>query len=151
MVKNKINNISNQFIETICKRLAENKQVRRTLPIWGRVHIDRQLPFLCIYRKPQQDDNAMPERLIMGEASYLIATGNRRQQKQLSVLVKNIVTTLKENFGTFLIVEVWTTPEDNNENELVDNYKPVFKIFKPTKTSILSTIETLEKTLKSIK
>jgi uncharacterized protein (TIGR02421 family) len=151
LVKKKTEIISDQFINTICKRLSENKQVRRTLPLWGRVHIDRQLPFLCIYRNLQQDDNAMSERLIMGEASYLIATGNRRQQKQLAVLVKSIVNTLKDKFGTFLIVEVWTTPEDNKEKELVDNYRPEFKIIKPTKTSILSTIDTLEKSLKSIK
>ncbi len=44
--------ISDRFIQTVCTRLAENKQVRRTLPLGGRLHIDRQLPFLCIYRRP---------------------------------------------------------------------------------------------------
>jgi glutathione synthase len=46
--------------------------VRRALPGWGRLHIDRQLPFLCVYRRLPQDDNSKFERLIMGEASYLI-------------------------------------------------------------------------------
>ena len=39
------NTISDQFISQVGTRLSENKRVRQTLPIWGRVHIDRQLPF----------------------------------------------------------------------------------------------------------
>lgn len=150
MVKAKLKAISNRFIETICARLADNKRVRRTLPIWGRVNIDRQLPFLCIYRRLQVDDKSMSERLIMGEASYLITTGERRQRKQLSLLVKRIAGTLKESFGSFLIVEIWMAPEKDSDNELPP-YKPVFKIISPKKTAISSAIETLERTLKEIK
>ena len=38
--------INRRFIKTVCERLVENKQVRRTLPDGGRLHFDRQLPFL---------------------------------------------------------------------------------------------------------
>ena len=149
MVEIKTNTISNRFIETVCSRLAANKQIRRSLPQWGRVHIDRQLPFICVYRR-QHDDTSLSERLVMGEASYLITSSNRKHQKQLSLLIKNIAQTLKKLFGSFLIVEVWITADDAPYAEFPP-YKPVFKIIKPKKTTITSTIETLERTLKEIK
>lgn len=148
MVTVKTPTISDRFIKTICTRLAENKQVRRSLPVWGRVHIDRQLPFICIYRRKKDDDISLSERLIMGEASYLIATAQRRQHKQLALLIKNIAQTLKQSFGSFLMVEIWVSTDDDKERS---PYKPVFKIIKPQKTAITSTIETLDRALKEIK
>ncbi len=44
--------ISQQLIEAVCQRLANNERVRRTIPGKGRLHIDRQVPFLCVYRQP---------------------------------------------------------------------------------------------------
>ena len=150
MEKPKPKIISNHFIETICARLAENKQVRRTLPEWGRLHIDRQLPFLCIYRQVKEDDFSLTQRLIMGEASYLIASGNRKQQKQLSIMVHNIAQTLKESFGAFLIVEIWNST-DAESNVALKPFQPSFKVLHPKKTNISSTIETLTRILKGIK
>ncbi|MCY4568916.1 MAG: hypothetical protein OXD49_11470 [Candidatus Poribacteria bacterium] len=63
--------INDRFIRTVCSRLAENKAVRRTLPDGGRLHIDRQLPFLCVYRYPMGYEDAGTERLVMGQPSYL--------------------------------------------------------------------------------
>ncbi len=144
------NTISNRFIEAVCKRLADNKQVRRSLPVWGRVHIDRQLPFLCIYRQRKDTGHSLSDGLITGEASYLTAKENRLQNKQLSLLVKSIAETLKNNFGSFLIVEVWVSLDAKKENEFSD-YNGRFKIIVPRKTEILSTIETLERSLSNIK
>jgi hypothetical protein len=42
--------LTDQLIEDIAERIAGGKQVRRTLPPGGRIHIDRQLPFLFLYR-----------------------------------------------------------------------------------------------------
>ena len=150
MIKSKLEIISDQFINTVCARLAENKQVRRTLPIWGRLHIDRQLPFLCIYRKLNKEDNSLSERLVMGEASYLTSSGNRRLQKPLSLLINKIVQTLKESFGSFLIVEVWIEP-DNNTGRNLPLDPPTFKIVQTKNTVLLKTIETLEKSLGEIR
>ncbi|KAA3620039.1 MAG: flavohemoglobin expression-modulating QEGLA motif protein [Calditrichaeota bacterium] len=141
--------VSDRFIKTVCQRLANNKQVRRSLPKWGRVHIDRQLPFLCVYRRQNLNDDSLSERLIMGEASYLTATRNRSFQRQLANLVKNIAQTQKENFGSFLVVEVWFTTEGTNNESPFS--KPAFKIISTPKSAILSTVDTFEKALKRIK
>ena len=150
MLKSEIKTISDHFIKVVCARLSDNKQVRRSLPEWGRIHIDRQLPFLCIYRRREVDENSLSEGLITGEASYLTAPKNRNQHKQLSLLVKSIASTLKECFGSFLIIEVWIS-EDKNLAEEDQTYNGVFKILRTKKTEISSTIETLKQSLRNIK
>jgi uncharacterized protein (TIGR02421 family) len=142
--------ISEAFVEEICKRLEEGKQLRRSLPVWGRVHIDRQLPFLCIYRKRKNQQDLLSEGLITGEASYLTASENRNQNKQLSFLVKSIAKTLKKSFGSFLIVEVWVSDIEGQKHE-GPNYNASFKIVRPKNTEVLLSIQALEKSLKEIK
>ncbi|MCE2414546.1 hypothetical protein J4G07_11110, partial [Candidatus Poribacteria bacterium] len=102
---------------TVCSRLAENKAVRRTLPDGGRLHIDRQLPFLCVYRYPIGYEDAGTERLVMGQPSYLIASADKRMRSSLSELTQNIVRTLSSEFGAFLIFEIWSRNKDENEND----------------------------------
>lgn len=150
MKKKKPSTISDSLIKEICTRLSNNDRVRRTLPEWGRVHIDRQLPFLCVYRLRSGDNNSISDGLITGEASYITATESRKQHKQISLLVKNIAKTLKNSFGSFLIVEVWVSAKEGEENE-VPTYNSKFKIIRTKKSEILPTIETLERSLKEIK
>ncbi len=83
--------ITDAFIENLCKKIENNERVRRSLPVWGRVHIDRSLPFLCVYRRPSNSESVGPERLVMGEALYVIASENRSLQKELGLLVQAIV------------------------------------------------------------
>ena len=74
--------ISSSLVDSVCQRLARNQRVRRTLPNKGRLHIDRQLPFLCVYRQPPNYDDAGTERLVKGEASYLVAPGAKHVSRR---------------------------------------------------------------------
>ena len=76
--KNINNTITEQFIDKICKRIADNKSVRRSLPLNGRLHIDRPLPFICVYRRPTKYEDNGTEKLVKGEASYLIASSSNK-------------------------------------------------------------------------
>ena len=141
--------IGERFIETICQRLGENKRIRRKLPIWGRLHIDRQLPFLCVYRRPVEGDDRGTERLVTGEASYLIASGDRRLHRGLSRLVNGVAKTMVEAFGSFLVVEVWAAANGSATEEASD-YKPTFRIVKPKKSELTATIGAFERALGEI-
>ena len=99
--------ISLEFIETICARLAQGKKVKSALPLGGRLHIDRPLPFLCVYRYPTKYHDAGTEQLVLGEASHLIVKEAPRLKESLSLLIKHISATLAEKFGAFLILEIW--------------------------------------------
>lgn len=89
-------------------RLAEGRQIRRALPAGGRLHIDRQLPFLCLYRQPTDRVDAGTSQLVSGEPSFLIAPGDGRFRGGLAKLVRRIITQVSGEFGAFLLVEVWS-------------------------------------------
>ena len=90
-----------------CKRLARNLPVRRKLPAGGAIHIERQLPYLCIYRP--SDDAADPARhLITTEASYIIAPADPELHDEFVTLCTAVAQLLQEHFGAFLLLEVRT-------------------------------------------
>ena len=144
--------ISDRFIRTVCDRLTENKSVRRTLPDGGRLHIDRQLPFLCVYRYPPKYEDTGTERLVMGQPSYLIASGDRRLRSSLSELIQNIARTLSGEFGAFLILEIWSEKknEDGNASDPLTRV-PEFQIATQSTLSPVGTVETLAEALRLIR
>ena len=145
------NNINEQFIDKICKRIAENKSVRRSLPLNGRLHIDRPLPFICVYRKPTKSDDRGTEKLVKGEASYLIASSSTKIKPGLSLLMQNIVSLMSNEHKAFLIIEVWTKKgisSENNNSLGISNPHIKIKISKDRFHT--DTVETLEKALEII-
>ena len=145
------NTISDQFISQIETRLSNNKRVRRNLPIWGRVHIDRQLPFLCVYRRPTRRQDEGTERLLMGQPAYLMATGHKTVAPGLSKLVTTVAQSMSVVFGCFLIIEIWSGLEDNDQLETDTPFPgPAFKVVVPSDNHLVNTVETLENELTQI-
>lgn len=144
--------ISSSLIEAVCERLAGNQRVRRTLPAKGRLHIDRQLPFLCVYRQPSDSKDAGTERLVKAEASYLLAPSTREHRKGVSKLVHRVAETLTAEFGAFLIVEVWAAPDGGKANDpAIPSVLPTFTIHAPREASLSRTVEALERRLSRVK
>ncbi len=137
--------ISKDFLEKVIKKLKANKPIRLKLPVYGKINIDRQLPFLLVYRKPSKYEDLGTEKLVLGEASYIVATGDDDFQEDLSVLIKEILKVQKEIFGSSVLIEIWASC--NN----VKDYFPEFKIFRRKKGELTKEIEILESSLKSIK
>jgi uncharacterized protein (TIGR02421 family) len=100
-----------QLADIVCNRIAENQRIRRTLPHSGRLKIDRQLPFLCVYRQPQDREDAGTRELITSEAAYLFFSNEPALQPHVEHLCERLVATLGEHFGTFLLLEVWSLPD----------------------------------------
>jgi uncharacterized protein (TIGR02421 family) len=139
------------LVTEIASRLGRNQRVRRSLPIWGRVHVDRQLPFLCVYRRPNGRADAETERLVTSEASYLLASTDPDQRDGLRSLVRAIVTALCPRFGVVLLLEIWSAePVDDPVGEPHSSLTPAFRIFASRGDGLGSTIETLERSLSSI-
>jgi len=102
--------ISERLIRAVTGRLKENKAVRRTLPESGRVAIDRQLPFLVVYRQPVRTADDGTARFATSEASYLVAPGQKRHQPGVTRLVRSLAEVMVEEFGSFLVLEIWAGP-----------------------------------------
>ncbi len=144
--------IASSLIDAVCQRLAANQRVRRTLPAKGRLHIDRQLPFLCVYRQPPDHEDAGTERLVQGEASYLVAPGAESFRESIASFVRKVVETLSSEFGAFLVVEIWAATEGGKANDpAVPTVLPTFTIHAPATAAMTRTVEALEKRLKRVK
>ncbi len=85
---------NDDFITKVCADLNENRPVRYKFPLWGRIHIDRRLPFLCIYRRPAGRSDKGTERLLLGQASYILLREEDADCSAFRKLVKAIMTSV---------------------------------------------------------
>ena len=142
--------IPDSLIVKIQNRLSRGKQVRRVLPLDGMLHIDRALPFLIVYRQPYNNSDKGTERLVKGEASYLIISDDPRIKSSLKKLLRTIVQTLHKEYKAFLIIEIYS-----NRKHITKTHKnivtPTFNIFTSRTKSPTGTVETLERSLNGIK
>jgi uncharacterized protein (TIGR02421 family) len=133
--------------------LAVNKPVRLELPGGGRLHLDRQLPFLCIYRRTANEvGDSGAEQLVTCEACYMIVPAEERAASRVLKLLREIVQYLSKQFGSFLIVETWAAEDGSNEpstppNGHSDATQPRYEIIAPASRIPRSTIEALSKSL----
>lgn len=123
--------ITDRFIRGVVDRLEENKQVRRNLPEWGRVHIDRALPFVCVYRRPPRGNDAGTGRLVTTEASYITTAGADRRHRGLAALVAEIARTMSAQFGAYLVLEVWSAYDDTPPSPEEGEATPGFRVYMP--------------------
>jgi hypothetical protein len=120
----KVSSVDNMATATshILACLAERSSVRKSLPVGGRVHIDRPLPFLCVCETDDASDAAARE-IANANASYLTAPN----LCEVAPLVDAITSAMTDRFGAFLIVEVRELAEDILLTE-DSPYTPPFEI-----------------------
>ena len=143
--------LSDEFIDEICDRLKEGRRIRRTLPFEGRLNIDRRLPFLILYRIPYQKHDAGTEKLVIGEASYLIASGRSVFKHDLTRLVRAIVETQVKHFEAFLVIEIWSRDESGVNGNGSPVVSPEFRIVTSQMRPPTHAVESLEGALKRIR
>lgn len=124
--------ISGPFVAQICRRLAEGKVVRRSLPGGGRLHVDRPVPFLCVYRETGGEEVGETAQLVVGEASYLTAPGTPELHPGLKALVGGIAEVMVDAFGAFFLLEVWIAPEQKSRGGSGSVQAPTFRIVSPS-------------------
>jgi uncharacterized protein (TIGR02421 family) len=72
------------------------------------VHVDRRLPFIVVYRRPDNRVDIGTERIVTGVASYVLASGSPSRREELRSLLRAVAEVMRERFGAFLIIEVWS-------------------------------------------
>ena len=140
---------SNSFsaiTQSACDRLARNVRVRRSLPGEGRLRFDRQLPFLCVYRRPMNRDDLGTEDLVTSEAAYLFASADPQYHDDLSQMCREIAREMREHFGVFLLIEIWA----DDALQTSRSAAPAFQIVTPEAESLPSTIDSFTEALQEI-
>ena len=146
------NKISRKLIREITELLSQGKRVRRDLLDNGRIDIDRTLPFLIVYRRPDGHPDEGMDKLIKGEASYLIAPSPHISGSGVLNLIMQLVKLLSDEYGTCLIIDVWSAVQEESVTSAEGVMsRPSFRISIPRHRPPTEAIEALERSLKRIK
>ena len=92
----------------ILAALAAGKPVSEELPGGGRLHIERRVPLLCVYRSTADDEAT--EQLLHNEPAYMIVPPGAHWSRRAVKLLRSLVEYLAKEFGSFLLVEIWSKP-----------------------------------------
>jgi uncharacterized protein (TIGR02421 family) len=135
----------------VIRALADDTPICLELPGGGRLHIERRLPLLCVYRKTA--DDAGTDELLQGEPAYMIIpSGEHRTRKAIKVL-RAVVEHLTREFGSFLLVEIWSARRNlalksmGESNGHAEPHSDRFEIAVPGERIPRTTVEALCKSL----
>ncbi|MDN3493586.1 flavohemoglobin expression-modulating QEGLA motif protein [Winogradskyella bathintestinalis] len=134
MSKTEVNIIDPSILEDLCNNVTDGKPVNFELPNHGILHIDKLLPFICVYRYSELDFYFA--RVIKTQASYIIVDDNT----DISHLLEGIRLIMSAKFETFLVLECWPISSEDYTT---------FEIFCPAGKAP-STVKALEKGFKSL-
>lgn len=144
--------ITETLISGITKRVAANQPVRRTLPDGGRIHMDRQLPFIVVYRPPLDGVDPGMSSFVKTQASYLIAPMGRKHQRKTAALAEAIAAELTDAFGSFLLIELWSGPEsDGGLSATGQVQRPHFRVITARRDAEDASVERLTSSLGRIR
>ncbi len=128
------------FTEPAARRRREWRSHDRVLPGRAKLHLDRPVPFLCVYRAR---DGAATGALVEGEAAFLTCTDEGIVHGELESFVRDTVSAFSPRFGGYLVLEVWSGPRTADD-------RPVARIVKQPERAPRSTIEHLADALRAV-
>jgi len=147
MAKPKVIALDQRLINSLVDQLRKNRPIRQVLPAEGLVNIDRQLPFLFVYRPSAGETNALFSKILTGGASYVLAPTSGRSKGWTSRLVGEIATVLSETFGAVLIIELWPSRKAEGDNDSSAAIKPGFRVHYRRNERSLATVDRLVSSL----
>ncbi len=127
-----IKELSKTAIEQILKSVKEQSVTNCSLPGSGMLHIEKDLPYLIIYR--WREDDSGTERLVISESSFMII--GKEEFTGYQNLLFALANQLSEKFELYLLLEIYAGESDSN----------LFCIKGPAKR-LPSTVETLKNEL----
>lgn len=135
------------MLDDITDRVEQGLQVRRALPPDGRVHIDRQLPFLIVYRPPEGESDPALRSLVASQASYVVAPSDHKWQSFTHELIERIVKLQSDVFGGFLIMELWVQPDAGDVDTVAEDVRPDFEVAIPRQLTDTPSVDALVRAL----
>jgi uncharacterized protein (TIGR02421 family) len=135
MKMQEIPDLSENSIEQILTSLEEENEVSCSLPGNGILHIEKELPYLVIYRRKKNDRGT--KRFVTNESSYMVI--GTEDFKGYQNLLFKLAHKLSVNLESYLLFEIYS---GSAESTKINIKGPAKKL--PT------TLSTLEKDFQSI-
>jgi uncharacterized protein (TIGR02421 family) len=105
------------MLEEILEQLRQRGSVSHSFPAGGSLHFDRELPFLLVYREPATRPDAGTDRLLAGEAAYLVVRADDEESGR--ELARRLAQAGSAAHGAFLILEIWSAPEADSRRFVI--------------------------------
>ncbi|QNJ98315.1 flavohemoglobin expression-modulating QEGLA motif protein [Constantimarinum furrinae] len=99
--------IKTDLLEQVCHNLENELPVNESLPDGGLLHIDKLLPYICVYRYKKTDH--LFSGLLKTQGSYLIV----KDSYPISDLLECLSTNISKKLNAFLIIEMWPVRKDH--------------------------------------
>ena len=109
------------------------------------LHIDRPLPFICVYRFPEGVKKTAHARLVDAQASFIHL--RPEDEELVGHFLDKAVEILRKQFGAVLILEIWAV-SDVQESQ-PEKAEQLFQLYCSQKACKV-TAETLQKELSSL-
>jgi len=100
--------IDKKLIDTITNELEEQLPINKSLPEGGILHIDKILPYICVYRYKEHDTYF--SGLLKTQASYIIV----KDTISISELLESLSTAISKKLNAFLIIEMWPLRKEHD-------------------------------------
>ena len=130
-----IPDLSEKSINQILTNLEDEQEISCKLPNDGFLHIEKELPYLVIYRRKKEDKGT--RRFVINEASYLVIGHN--DFESYKKLIFRLSGRLSTKFKSYLLFEIFSGEEGS----------ATIKIKGPH-TKLPSTLDTLKEELDNI-
>ena len=104
-------------IVNLREALGQDKRIDMSVPPNGRIYLDSQLPFLCVYRRAGHPEDAFDGQLITTQAAFFITPDPQDEEDPSRAICEAIIETLTPVFGRFLLLEVWMRHEGGAGDE----------------------------------
>ncbi len=121
--------------------LRRGEGVRRELAGGGRLVFDRPVPFLCVYRRPDDAPDPATEALIASQAAWLLLPATATAA-EADALVAAVAGPLVERFGAFLVLHFRLRPDVK-----ADTVPHGFRIVAPQAAPPVPVLEEMEDAL----
>ncbi|MBN2715282.1 MAG: DUF1704 domain-containing protein [Deltaproteobacteria bacterium] len=103
--------------------LRGGKRVNQVIPEFGRLLIDRHLPYMVLYREEGDGNDEGTRHLATTESSFLVAYHQEKPTRALRDFIAAMQAYALEEYGVFLLVEIWSrrpgqAPVQSSDNDL---------------------------------
>ena len=139
--------INDSLIKDMLETLENGHRFSVSLPFGAALHLDRKLPFICVYRDPKAHPDDLTERLISSEAAYFKSSWRPSQQARSIRLLKTLAESMQKEFGAFLIIEICPIAYEKEIDLTAPSFSPEFNIKLNRKAGLDQVAERLKKTL----
>lgn len=129
-------------ISELVTKLKKGEGIHDTFSGGSQVHIDRPLPFICIYRFPKGVKKTAHAHLVSAQPSFILM--HAEDEKVVRELLAEISDILRKRFGALMLVEIWPSSDIDRQKE--DEPENLFTLY-CTKKECLVSLETLGKEL----